>query len=329
MSSGWCRHAEKFVESSIKRLDLDSSSLVIELASNDGYLLQYVKKAGVACLGVEPTKATADTARNKGIETIEKFFTYELSKELPKADLVVANNVLAHVPDINDFVRGITNILKATGIVSFEFPHLVNLVKHNQFDTIYHEHYSYLSLSTTKRILATAGLYIYDVEVLATHGGSLRVWAGIDKDRGMSKSACDILVEEDKMRLESLEIYDSFQERAILAKLNLLTYLIEARKSGKKVIGYGAAAKGNTMLNYAGVSIDLLEAVADLSPGKQDMYLPGSHIPVVHPDHLDEYRPDELLVLPWNLIDEVRSLYPKKRTTVYIPELKTYPALNG
>jgi SAM-dependent methyltransferase len=323
-SSSWCAHAEHFVGDAVERLGLGADSRVVELASNDGYLLQYVQQRGIACLGIEPTRATAEAARAKGIETLERFFGLALAQELEKADLVVANNVLAHVPDINDFVAGIACLLKPQGRVSIEFPHLLRLLAGNQFDTIYHEHYSYLSLRAVQRIAATAGLEVVDVEQLTTHGGSLRVWLA---HRGVAEPTAvvtAVLADEAAAGLESLEAYDDFQRRAEAAKHALLEFLLQAKREGKRVIGYGAAAKGNTMLNYAGIRADLLHAVADRAPSKQGRYLPGSHIPVISPEELAAQDPDALLVLPWNLINELRQQWPKHTIVTAIPSLKDW-----
>jgi len=320
-SSSWCAHAERFVEDAVQRLGLGADSKVVELASNDGYLLQFVQQRGIPCLGIEPTHATAQAARDKGIETIERFFGVELAEELAPADLVVANNVLAHVPDINDFVAGIAQLLKPHGRASIEFPHLLQLLNGNQFDTIYHEHYSYLSLRVVQRIAAAAGLEVEDVEQLPTHGGSLRVWLA-RKGAVPSEAVLAVLADEEAAGLESLEAYEDFQRRAEAAKDGLLEFLLQAKRNNQLVLGYGAAAKGNTLLNYAGIKIDLLPAVADRALSKQGKMLPGSHIPVISPDELDVQKPDALLVLPWNLIDEVAGQFSNFELFTAIPELK-------
>ena len=324
-SSSWCDHAERFVKAATKRLQLGPKSLVVELASNDGYLLQYVQQRGIPCLGIEPTRATAEAARAKGIETIERFFGVALAEELEPADLVVANNVLAHVPDINDFVAGIARLLKPEGRASIEFPHLLRLLEANQFDTIYHEHYSYLSLRTVQRIAAAAGLSVVDVEELPTHGGSLRVWLAHQGATEPMPSMAAVLAAEAKAGLETHEAYAGFQQRAEAAKHGLLEFLLEAKREGKQVLGYGAAAKGNTLLNYAGVKPDLLPAVADRAPSKQGKLLPGSHIPVISPEQLDGRNPDALLVLPWNLIGELQQQLPGQELVTAIPELRRWP----
>ncbi len=323
-SSSWCAHAERFVAAAVERLDLGPESLVVELASNDGYLLQYVHQRGIPCLGIEPTRATAEAARAKGIETIERFFGVALAEELEPADLVVANNVLAHVPDINDFVAGIARLLKPTGRASIECPHLLRLLAGNQFDTIYHEHYSYLSLRAVARIAATAGLVVVDVEELPTHGGSLRVWLGHQGAAEPTPAVVAVLAAEAAAGLETLGAYAGFQQRAEAAKHGLLEFLLQAKREGRRVLGYGAAAKGNTLLNYAGIRADLLPAVADRAPSKQGKLLPGSHIPVISPEQLATEAADALLVLPWNLIEELRQQLPGTDLVTVIPELQRW-----
>jgi len=306
-SSSWCAHAERFVAAAVERLDLGPQSQVVELASNDGYLLQYVQQRGIPCLGIEPTTATAEAARAKNITTIERFFGVALAAELESADLVVANNVLAHVPDINDFVSGIARLLKPQGRASIECPHLLRLLSGNQFDTIYHEHYSYLSLQVVQRIAAASGLAVVDVEEQPTHGGSLRIWLAHQGAAEPTGAVAAVLAAEAASGLETLKAYAGFQQRAETAKHALLEFLLHAKHQGHRVLGYGAAAKGNTLLNYAGIRADLLPAVADRAPSKQGKYLPGSHIPVISPEELAEQAPDALLVLPWNLIEELRQ----------------------
>ncbi len=321
-SSSWCAHAERFVGEAVERLGLGADSRVVELASNDGYLLQYVQQRGISCLGIEPTRATAEAARAKGIATLERFFGLALAQDLEPADLVVANNVLAHVPAINDFVAGIARLLKPQGRASIEFPHLLRLLAGNQFDTIYHEHYSYLSLRAVLRIAAAAGLEVVDVEQLPTHGGSLRVWLAHRGAAEPTAAVVAVLADEAAAGLESLAAYGDFQRRAEAAKHGLLEFLLQARREGKRVLGYGAAAKGNTLLNYAGIRTDLLPAVADRAPSKQGKHLPGSHIPVISPEQLAVQAPDALLVLPWNLIDELRQQLPGYELVTAIPELR-------
>ena len=321
-SSSWCAHAERFVAAAVERLALGPQSLVVELASNDGYLLQYVQQRGIPCLGIEPTHATAEAARAKGITTIERFFGVALAAEMEPADLVVANNVLAHVPDINDFVAGIAQLLKPQGRASIEFPHLLRLLAGNQFDTIYHEHYSYLSLRVVQRIASAAGLEVVDVEELSTHGGSLRVWLAHQGTAEPTAAVEAVLAAEAAAGLETLAAYAGFQQRAVAAKHGLLEFLLQAKRQGRRVLGYGAAAKGNTLLNYAGIRADLLPAVADRAPSKQGRLLPGSHIPVISPKQLATEAADALLVLPWNLIEELRQQLPGTELVTAIPELR-------
>jgi len=325
-SSSWCAHAERFVGDAVKRLGLGADSKVVELASNDGYLLQFVQKRGIPCLGIEPTHATAQAARDKGIETIERFFGVALAEELAPADLVVANNVLAHVPDINDFVSGIARLLKPQGRASIEFPHLLKLLLGNQFDTIYHEHYSYLSLSVVQRIAAAAGMEVVDVEQLPTHGGSLRVWLAHKGSTDPTSAVAAVVADEIAAGLESLEAYADFQRRAEAAKDGLLEFLLHAKQNGKIVLGYGAAAKGNTLLNYAGIKADMLPAVADRAASKQGKKLPGSHIPVISPEELHGQNADALLILPWNLINEIKQELPGHPLVTAIPSLKHWGA---
>jgi SAM-dependent methyltransferase len=333
----WCRHAQSFVTHAIDRLALNANSFVLEVASNDGYLLQYVQAKGIPCLGIEPTHATAEASREKGIETVERFFGGLLAEELVsqglRADLLVANNVLAHVPDINDFLAAISRVLKPAGLASVEFPHLLRLLDGNQFDTIYHEHYSYLSLTTLQRMAEDAGLMVVDSEQITTHGGSLRVWlarwgdVAADAQTPQEERAVDaVLAQEAAAGLMSLEAYVCCQERALEAKFSLMEYLLAARRAGRRVLAYGAAAKGNTLLNFAGIRSDLLEAVADLAPSKVGKWLPGSHIPIIGVDELLMRQPDELLVLPWNLAAEVKAQLSGKISVpvkVAIPNLTT------
>ncbi len=321
-STSWCSHAARFVAEAVERLELGPQSHVVELASNDGYLLQYVQQRGIPCLGIEPTQATAEAARAKGVPTLERFFGYELAADLEQADLVVANNVLAHVPDINDFVAGISRLLKPQGLASIEFPHLLRLLEGNQFDTIYHEHYSYLSLKAVQRIVEVAGLSVVDVEELSTHGGSLRIWLAHKSAAEPKPEVETVLAAEDAAGLDTFTAYTGFQKRAEAAKNGLLEFLLKAKREGRLVLGYGAAAKGNTLLNYAGIRSDLLSSVADRAPSKQGKHLPGSHIPVISPEELALQAPDTLLVLPWNLIDELKHQMPTLQLATAIPELQ-------
>lgn len=312
-STSWLKHAEKYVIDMVRRFALGANSLVVEVAANDGYLLQYAKERGIPCLGVEPTASTAVTARAKGLEIIEEFFDSRLAAKLAvqgrQADLIVANNVLAHVPAINDFVAGFAVLMKPEGVSTFEFPHLLRLVSENQFDTVYHEHYSYLSLSTVKRIFEQNGLCVFDVEELPTHGGSLRVFAQrtVSGRHAIRASVASILKSEEQSGMDGPDFYTGFQDKVDEVRSSLLTFLIDAKKSGKAVAGYGAAAKGNTLLNYAGVGSNLLAYVVDRNPLKQNMFLPGSRIPVVAEEYLKETRPDYVVILPWNLREEIIS----------------------
>jgi SAM-dependent methyltransferase len=312
-SSTWLAHAQQYVSQMIKRFGLNDESCVAEVAANDGYLLQYVKQAGVPCYGIEPTTSTANAARAKGIDVMERFFGVGLADELvqlgKQADLMVANNVLAHVPDINDFVSGFCRLLKPQGVATFEFPHLLRMVQEKQFDTAYHEHYSYLSLTSVQRIFSANGLMLFDVEELTTHGGSLRVFAQRN-DTGMhnQKAAVDFLIEaEAKAGLTAPAFYQAFQRQAEKVKDDLLMLLIEAKRRQLKVGAYGAAAKGNTLLNFAGVRPDLLPYIVDKNPAKQGKWMPGSRIPIVDESHLKSNRPDFILILPWNLRKEVMT----------------------
>lgn len=310
-SSSWLDHAEKYVAEVTNHFKLDNESMVVEVAANDGYLLQYVRDRGIPCYGIEPTKSTANAARQKDIEIIEEFFTKDLASTLIKAkkhaDLIVANNVLAHVPDINDFVKAFSILLKEEGVATFEFPHLLNLVKKKQFDTIYHEHFSYLSLTSVITIFKKNGLQVFDVEELVTHGGSLRVYAQrVGKGHHpITERFLSLLDKERKADIASLHFYSGFQQTAEVIKLSLLEFLIQAKRENKKVIAYGAAAKGNTMLNYAGIRSDLVSYVVDKNPAKQGKCMPGSRIPILSEEALRLDQPEYVLVLPWNLYEEI------------------------
>lgn len=310
-STSWLAHAERYVVDMITRFGLDKGSRIVEVAANDGYLLQYVKRAGISCLGIEPTKSTASAARQKGIDIVESFFGVALAEKLAAegqcADLMAANNVLAHVPDINDFVSGFATLLKPNGVATFEFPHLLQLVTHGQFDTIYHEHFSYLSLTAVEHVFERNGLRIFDVERLATHGGSLRVFA-CRKDTGAHERSgrVDALLSLESCEgMTTLAYYNGFQAKADKVKNDFLAFLLDARNHGKKVIGYGAAAKGNTLLNYAGIRQDLVSFVVDKNPAKQGRYLPGSRIQIIREACIREIRPDYIVIFPWNLRDEI------------------------
>ncbi len=314
VSTSWLAHARHYVEQVVPRLNLGPKSLVMEVASNDGYLLQYFQERNIPCVGIEPTASTAQVARQKGIESLEWFFGSSFAREFAstrrQADLILGNNVLAHVPDINDFVAGFREVLSPQGCVTVEFPHLLKLVQHHQFDTIYHEHFSYLSFHTVQAVFERQGLSIWDVEELPTHGGSLRVWAqhqAHDAKRPPTERVMQVLGQEAAAGMFDMLFYMGQQAKVDKLKDELLSFLLDAKRRGKKVMGYGAAAKGNTLLNYAGVRPDLLPAVLDASPHKQGRFLPGSRIPVLSPDVLDDQRPDYVLILPWNLRHEVTT----------------------
>jgi hypothetical protein len=310
-SSSWLAHSERYAIAMIERFGLGAHSHVVEVAANDGYLLQYFQARGIPCLGIEPTASTAAAARAKGLRIVEDFFGVRLARdvvdEFGKAHLTAANNVLAHVPDINDFVAGFAMLLAEDGVSTFEFPHLLNLLAENQFDTIYHEHFSYLSLTAVQRIFAANGLTLFDVEEHPTHGGSLRVFAQrADTGKRAKTVAVDRMLEREKGEgIASTAPYAAFQERADRVKNDVLTFLLQARKEGKTVAGYGAAAKGNTLLNYAGARPDLIRFVVDRNPAKQGKFLPGNRIPIVNEARLRETKPDYVVILPWNLAGEV------------------------
>ncbi len=306
-STSWLEHSKNYVEMISEKLCLNKNSMVTEVASNDGYLLQYFKEKNIPCLGIEPTDSTAKVSKEKGIDVIEDFFGSNLAKTLEKSDLILGNNVLAHVPDINDFVRGLKIALKDNGSITMEFPHLLNIIKENQFDTIYHEHFSYLSFYTVQKIFEAQGLKLYDVEKLHTHGGSLRIYATHIENNTffIHENVKNILEEEKTFGLLDIEVYKNFQEKADKVKYDLLNFLINQKNKGKKVVAYGAAAKGNTLLNYAGIKNDLIKFVVDKSPYKQNKFLPASHIPIVNEDNITQLKPDYILILPWNIKDEV------------------------
>lgn len=310
-STTWLVHSEKYVRDMIDRFGLGANSCVVEVAANDGYLLQFVKQAGIQTYGIEPTASTAAAARDKGIDIVERFFGVELANELAnegrQADLMAANNVLAHVPDINDFVAGFTRLLKPQGVVTFEFPHLLQMVQEYQFDTAYHEHYSYLSLSAVQRIFNANGLSVFDVQEISTHGGSLRVFAQrLDTGKHeLSSAVAALLAKEADSGMQTADFYSGFQRKAEQIKDDLVLFLINAKRQGLKVVAYGAAAKGNTLLNFAGIRPDLLPYVVDKNPAKQFKFMPGSQIPIVDEHHLKNDKPDRILILPWNLRNEV------------------------
>lgn len=331
-SQGWLEHAERYAEKISKRLGLTKESFVIEVASNDGYLLKNFVAAGVPCLGVEPTDSTADAAEQIGVPVLRAFFGVDtatgLAEDGKRADLICGNNVYAHVPDINDFTQGLRIALKEGGTVNLEFPHLMRLIEYNQFDTVYHEHFSYLSISSVARIFAQARLRVFDVEELATHGGSLRVYGCHRDDPRATGSAVSALLErEQAFGLQDVEVYKRFQEKADRVKNDFLVFLIEQKRAGKSVAAYGAAAKGNTLMNYAGLKHDLIEFVCDAAPSKQGKYMPGSHLPILAPSELVKRKPDWVVILPWNIADEVirqqqQVLSWGGKFVVAVPELK-------
>jgi SAM-dependent methyltransferase len=312
-SSEWLAHAKKYVDEMVERFDLSESSVVGEVAANDGYLLQFVKERGISCYGIEPTASTANAARQKGVEIVQDFLNMSLAGELRRqgraVDLLAANNVLAHVPDINDFSQACQMLLKENGVFTCEFPHLLNLISQHQFDTIYHEHFSYLSFGTVVNIFAKNGLSVFDVEKLGTHGGSLRVFAQ-RSDTGshqLSVRVEELISEENNAGMTTIDFYRGFQEHAEKVKNEFLRFLIEKKSQGKLVVGYGAAAKGNTLLNFAGVKSDLIKYVVDRSPHKQGKFMPGSRIPIVSEDRLKSDKPDFVVIFPWNLSAEISN----------------------
>jgi 2-polyprenyl-3-methyl-5-hydroxy-6-metoxy-1,4-benzoquinol methylase len=310
-SDSWLLHSKNYVELVTERFKLNQQSLVIEIASNDGYLLQYFKEKQISVLGIEPAENVALVAEEKGIPSLVKFFGVRTAKELvsegKQADLLLGNNVLAHVPDINDFVAGMKIILKPDGILTMEFPHLLQLIEKNQFDTIYHEHFSYLSFLTVERVFAHHGLTLFDVEEIPTHGGSLRIYGKHQEEDklAISDRVTKLKEKEIKAGLDKIETYLAFDRKTKAIKRQLLSFLIEAQEKGKTVVGYGAPAKGNTLLNYCGIRTDLLDYTVDRSPHKQGLFLPGTHIPIYDPDKIRETKPDYVLILPWNLKNEV------------------------
>jgi SAM-dependent methyltransferase len=335
VSQLWLDHAARYAQMIIRRLALDGNSKVIEVASNDGYLLKNFLAAGIPCLGIEPTASTAAAAEKLGIPVLRKFFGEAFAKSLAakggQADLIAGNNVYAHVPDINDFTAGLKAALKPGGVITLEFPHLMRLIEHVQFDTIYHEHFSYLSLHSVSAIFGRAGLRIWDVEELPTHGGSLRIYGCHAEDpRPDSPAGAKMLQEEDRRGLRDVATYQAFQRRADVVKDNLVSFLIEQKRAGKSVAAYGAAAKGNTLLNYAGIKPDLLPYVCDAAPSKQGKHLPGTRIPVLHPAVLRERQPDFVLILPWNIAAEVTTQHAYVRQwgarfVVAVPALRLLP----
>jgi SAM-dependent methyltransferase len=310
-STSWLKHAEDYVVYAIERFGLGPQSRVLEVASNDGYLLQYFVQRGIPVLGIEPAANVAPAAEEKGVETIVRFFGRELARELVadgiKADLIIGNNVLAHVPDLNDVVAGLKIVLAPGGVVTMEFPHLQRLVDNGQFDTIYHEHFSYFSFVSVQRVFRAHGLELYDVEELATHGGSIRIHARHveDDSKPVSEPVHKLLARERALGYESLELYRSFAEQVKQEKREIVSFFVDAKERGLTIAGYGAPAKGNTLLNYCGIGTDFIDYTVDRSPHKQGLYLPGTHIPILEPEAIERTRPDLLVILPWNLRDEI------------------------
>jgi SAM-dependent methyltransferase len=332
-SKSWLDHSARYVEKISKDLGLSKNSFVIEVASNDGYLLKNFVADGVPCLGIEPTDSTADAAEKIGVPVLRRFFGVEVANELAasdkKADLICGNNVYAHVPDINDFTEGLKIALKKDGVVNLEFPHLMRLIENNQFDTVYHEHFSYLSLGTVAEIFSSVGLRIFDVEEISTHGGSLRIYGCHANDsRSTTKAVIDLLAIEVDFGLKALNVYKSFQAKANKVKNDFLSFLIEQKRLGKSIAGYGAAAKGNTLMNYAGLKNDLIDFVCDAAPSKQNKYMPGSHLPILHPSELANRKPDWVVIFPWNIAKEVQEQETVAKWggkfVVAVPELRIF-----
>ncbi len=334
-SDSWLKHCENYCDKMLKRFALDGKSFVVEVASNDGYLLQYFVKRNVPVLGIEPAANVAKVAVEKGVPTLVRFFGAQLARELAtqgrSADLIAGNNVLAQVPNLNDFVEGLKILLKSEGILTLEFPHLLRLIERNEFDTIYHEHFSYFSMLTATRILKAHGLKVFDVEELASHGGSLRVYAchAEDQTRAIEPSVGELIEEEEKAGLGSMEGYRNFREQVKATKVALVDFLLTAAREGRSVAGYGAPGKSATLLHYCGIGKDLIDYTVDRSPYKQGRFLPGTHIPIYHPDRIRDTKPDYVLILPWNLKDEImRQLQFIRqwggRFVVPIPEVAVY-----
>ncbi|MCA1993440.1 MAG: class I SAM-dependent methyltransferase [Coleofasciculus sp. S288] len=335
-SDSWLQHVKRYTEAMVERFGLNGQSQVVELASNDGYLLQYFVAQGVPVLGIEPSGNTAEVAIQKGIPTLVKFFGQQtalgLVAENKQADLLLGNNVLAHVPDLNDFVAGMKILLKPQGVITMEFPHLMRLMEENQFDTIYHEHFSYFSFTTVEQVFAKHGLTLFDVEELPTHGGSLRIYGrhAEDTSKPVTERVTELKAREEAAGFTRLEHYFTFGQKVKETKRKLLNFLITAKRDGKTIVGYGAPGKGNTLLNYCGIRTDFVDYTVDRSPYKQGKFLPGTHLPILHPDEIQKTKPDYLLILPWNLKDEIMKQMSYIRDwggqfVVPIPEAKVYP----
>ncbi len=334
VSDYWLAHCKKYVEKVIPQFHLNTESLVVEIASNDGYLLQYFKERNIPVLGIEPTNSTAQIAISKGINTITEFFDEILAEKLSvehKADLILGNNVLAHVPELNSFVRGLKILLKPEGVMTFEFPHLMRLIEKIEFDTIYHEHFSYFSFFFIIKLFEFHGFKIFDVEELETHGGSLRIYVKHRENNGqaISENVAGLLKKEIEAKVNDINSYIGFQEKANEVKFKFLSYIINERLKGKKIIAFGAAAKGNTFLNYCGVKSDIIECVVDDTPSKQGKYLPQSHIPVVSRDYFKNNKPDIIIILPWNFKKEISEKLSFTKSwgaqlVTYIPEIEIH-----
>lgn len=336
-SESWLKHAEAYTNLMIEKFGFNQSHQVIEIASNDGYLLQYFVQKGVPVLGIEPAANIAEVAKVKGIPSITKFFGVQTAKELVvqgiQADLLIGNNVLAHVPDLNDFVAGMKIILKPNGVVTMEFPHVLKLIQGNQFDTIYHEHFSYFSFLTVEKIFAAHGLTLFDVDELPTHGGSLRIYAKHQESEtfAISDRVAELKAKEVAFKMDKMETYTQFGEQVKATKRKLLSFMLNAKTEGKSIVGYGAPAKGNTLLNYCGIGRDFIDYTVDLNPYKQNMSLPGTHIPIFAPDKLRETKPNYVLILPWNLKEEIMEQMAfigewGGKFVVPVPEVQVYTA---
>lgn len=334
-SESWVQHAKRYTEQMTQRFGIDSSWQINEIASNDGYLLQWFKEKGVSVLGIEPAANVAKVAEEKGIPSVVKFFGVKTAEELVKegrqANLLLGNNVLAHVPDLNDFVEGLRIVLKPGGIITMEFPHLMRLVNENQFDTIYHEHFSYFSLVTVEKVFKAHGLVLFDVEELSTHGGSLRIYGrhAADSSKPVTEHIEELRNREIKAGYTDMQMYQKFAEQVKETKRKLLEFLISAKRAGKTIVGYGAPAKGNTLLNYCGIRNDFLDYTVDVSPHKQNQFLPGTHIPIFAPTKISETKPDYVLILPWNLREEIMKQMNQIKQwggkfVVPIPEVKVF-----
>lgn len=331
-SQSWLEHSSRYAENITECLNLNKESFVIEVASNDGYLLKNFVATGIPCLGIEPTDSTADAAEKIGVPVLREFFGVKTANDLSKsgkcADLICGNNVYAHVPDINDFTSGLRIALKEEGTINLEFPHLMRLIEHNQFDTVYHEHFSYLSLTSVSTIFAKAGLRVYDIEELPTHGGSLRIYGCHHNSTRITELAVSSMLDKEKnFGLQDLNVYQEFQKKADKVKNDFVTFLIDQKRAGKSVGAYGAAAKGNTLMNYAGIKHDLIQFICDAAPSKQDMFMPGSHIPILPPSALAERKPDWVVILPWNIANEVTHQRQEVlswggKFVIAVPELK-------